>query len=310
MSAASGGETPPGDEPPGSEPAGVEHPGWTPAPLDRLGSEVWGVMGGGGLKGLAHVGAWQALEEANVALRGIVGTSIGALIGACVAGGMGWRDLVPLAFALRKEDIVRINRRAILINGIRQESLFQGDPLRDYIDRVLPVKRWEDLEIPLQMNAVDLETGATHWFGTGADTDVTLPEAVYASTALPVFYPPARIGERVFVDGGAEYSLPLHRAVELGASGLVGVDVGQGQHSHPHQLIAQGMLAIHQRVFAIMSWRKRTEMIAQWDGPPLLFVRPRLEGYQTFDFDHVQYFLEEGYRATRSTLLAPGWDGP
>ncbi len=293
------------------EPTGEEAPegapAWSPGRLEPLGSEVWAVLGGGGLKGLAHVGAWQALEEAEVPVHGIVGTSIGALIGACIAGGMGWRDLVPLAFSLRKQDIVRINRRAVLLNGIRQESLFHGEPLREYIDRVLPVKRWEDLTMPLQVNAVDLETGQTHWFGTGADTSVRLAEAVYASTALPVFYPPAAIGSTVYVDGGTEYSLPLHRAAELGATGIVGVDVGQGRHSHPHDLLAQGMLAIHQRVFAIMSWRKRTDMVSHWTRPPLLFVRPRLDGYQTFDFDHIQYFLEEGYRAARAALLSPPW---
>src|SRR6185436_4796008 len=86
------------------------HPGWTPAPMDHLGNRVWAVLGGGGLKGLAHVGAWQAIEEAGLQISGIVGTSIGALIGALVAGGMGWKELVPLAFALKKHDIVRINR--------------------------------------------------------------------------------------------------------------------------------------------------------------------------------------------------------
>lgn len=99
--------------------ASAESPGWAPAPLDHLGSRVWAVLGGGGLKGLAHAGAWQAIEEAAVPISGIVGTSIGALVGALIASGMGWKDLVPLAFALRKQDIVRINRRAVLINGIR-----------------------------------------------------------------------------------------------------------------------------------------------------------------------------------------------
>lgn len=114
-------------------------------------------------------------------------------MGACVAGGMGWRELVPLAFALRKQDIVRINRRAVLINGIRQEALFLGEPLRKYIERILPVKRWEDLSVPLQVNAVNLETGLAEWFGAGADTGVPMVDALYASGALPVFYPPARI---------------------------------------------------------------------------------------------------------------------
>ena len=281
-------------------------PGWSPAPLDHLGNRVWAVLGGGGLKGLAHVGAWQAIEEAGIQVSGIVGTSIGALIGALVAGGMGWKELVPLAFALRKSDIVRINRRAVLINGLRQESLFLGEPLRDYIDRVLPVKDWNALRFPLQVNAVNLETGQTEWFGPGAHMDVPLVDALYASAALPVFYPPARVEDRVYVDGGAEHPFPLHRATELGASGIVGVDVGSGRQSHPHRILAEGMLAIHMRVFALMSWRKRSDMLAHWTKPPLLYVRPRLEGYQTFDFDHIQYFLEEGYRATRGALMGHG----
>src|SRR4029079_11478659 len=90
---------------PAAEPQTDESPGWTPAPLGHLGGRIWAVLGGGGLKGLAHVGAWQAIEEAGVRVSGIVGTSIGALIGALVAGGMRWKDLVPLAFALKKNDI-------------------------------------------------------------------------------------------------------------------------------------------------------------------------------------------------------------
>jgi NTE family protein len=261
------------------------------------------VLGGGGLRGLAHVGAWQAVEEAGVAVHGIVGCSIGALVGACIAGGMGWEELVPLALKLEKKDIVRVNRRAVWINGIRQASLFQGEALRTYIRQILPVHDWSELERPLQVNAVDLTTGLTAWFGHGADTDVSLLDAVYASAALPVFYPPARIGDRVFVDGGTEHAFPLHRAADLGATGVLGVDVGSGLHTPSHAYLDQGMLAVHQRVFSVMSWRKRTRLVAEWTEPPLLYVRPPLDGYRTFDFDEVTTFLEEGYRATRTALL-------
>src|SRR5688572_7781858 len=270
----------PGKESPGTsfEAAALEpHARWDPGPLDALGSNAWLVLGGGGMKGLAHVGAWQALEEARVPLHGIIGTSIGALIGACVAGGMGWEDLVPRAFRLRREDIVRINRRAVWINGIRQESLFLGAPLRSYIEDILPVNDWDDLAMPLQVNAVNLETGHTEWFGVGANTSVSIVDAVYASAALPVFYPPARMNGGYYVDGGAEHSFPLHRAVDLGASGVVGVDVGAGERSHAERLIDQGMLAIHQRIFSMMSWRKRSDLVTRWTSPPLLFVRPSLE---------------------------------
>jgi NTE family protein len=276
---------------------------WPTGPLGGLGDRVWLVLGGGGLRGLAHAGVWQALQEAELRVAGIVGTSIGALVGACIAGGMDYRDLVRLAFSLRKSDIARINRRVVLFNGIRQESLLLEEPLRRFLEQALPVKRWQDLRWPLQVNAVDLETGATTWFGTGADTSVGLVDALYASAALPVFYPPARIGDRTFVDGGTEWALPLHRAGELGATGIVGVDVGSGQHNPTHSVLAGGMLAIHQRVFSLMSWRKRRDLVAHWEDPPLLFIRPRMEGYGTFDFDEIRYFIEEGYRAARAALV-------
>jgi NTE family protein len=283
---------------------------WVPGSLDALGPRPWIVLGGGGLRGLAHVGVWQALEEAGVRVGGILGTSIGALVGACIAGGMGYQDLVRLAFALRKIDIVRINRRAVLFNGVRQPSLLMEEPLRSYIDRILPVTAWSELGLPLQVNAVDLGSGATTWFGSGSDESVPIRDAVYASAALPVFYPPARIDGRVFVDGGTEFALPLQRAAELGATGIIGVDVGAGRQSPTHEILAGGMLAVHQRVFSLMSWRKRTEQVARWTEPPLLFVRPRMDGYGTFDFDAVGYFLEEGYRAARAALLAGVSDPP
>ena len=275
---------------------------WTAGPLECLGDQPWVVLGGGGLKGLAHVGAWQALQEAGVPVSGIVGTSIGGLVGACLAGGMGWRDLAPLAFAIRRGDIARINRRALLFNGIRQESLLQAEPLREFIHAVLPVRSWDDLSIPLQINAVDLDTGDTVWFGTGADTSISLEDAIYASAALPVFYPPLTVGGRTFVDGGVEFTLGLGRAAEQGATGLVAIDVGSGRRSHAERVREQGLIAIHQRIFSIMSWRKRHDLVRHWAEPPLLLVRPRLDGFGTFDFDETQYFLEEGYRAARSAL--------
>ncbi|MGD8319656.1 MAG: patatin-like phospholipase family protein [Gemmatimonadota bacterium] len=259
-------------------------------------------LGGGGLKGLAHIGAWRALEEAGVRVRGIVGTSIGALVGALIASGSRWKEMRDLARELRRVDIVRINRRAVLFNGIRQLSIFRGDALREYYERILPAAGWEALDLPLLLNAVDLATGTTEWFGTGARTDVSLVDAVYASSALPVFYPPAEIDGRSFVDGGTEHPLGLVRAAEEGASGIIGVDVGAGQDGSSEEILAQGMLGVHARIFSIMTYRRRRDLVGHWEGPPLLYVRPELDGYGTFDFEHVEYFVEAGYRAMSVAL--------
>lgn len=270
--------------------------------LQILGSRPWLVLGGGGLKGLGHAGAWQALTEAGFRPHGLVGTSIGALVAAALAGGMQWGDLAPRAFGLRKEDLVRINRRVLWVNGLRATSVFQSEPLRAYIEGLLPKKDWDDLEFPLQINAVDLASGQTHWFGMGARTDVSLVDAVYASCALPVLYPPARLGEGWFVDGGAVDALPLQRAAELGASGILALDAGSGIEVDAGVTVASGLVGIHSRIFAMASGRRRREAIQEWRGVPFRLVRPRLDGYGSFDFHHAGYFLEEGYRATRAAL--------
>jgi len=260
------------------------------------------VLGGGGVKGLAHIGAWKAVEEAGLEVSGIVGTSIGALVGACIAGGRGWRELAAQALALRKRDIVSMNGRALLLNGIRQPSLFRRDAFQAYIRSVLPVKRFEELSLPVSMNAVDLETGRMEWFGAGGRTDVPLADAVYASCALPLFYPPAELGGRHYVDGGVRDALPIERAAELGADLIVAVDVAAGEVKDSLDTISKGLIAIHHRVFDIMGHAWRRARLEAWSGPPLIYVRPHLDGASTFDFTKTGYFLEEGYRATREAL--------
>jgi NTE family protein len=129
---------------------------------------------------------------------------------------------------------------------------------------------------------------------------------VYASSALPVFYPPFEQGGRVYVDGGISRSLPVDKAQDEGARHIVAIDVGSGETADAKEVLQQGMIAVHQRVVSIMAWRRRFELVSRWEGVPLLYVRPRLEGYGTFDFDHVAYFLEEGYRSMRKALAAGG----
>jgi NTE family protein len=267
-----------------------------------LGDRPWLVLGGGGLKGLAHVGAVRALEEAGFRPEGILGTSIGSLVGACLAAGISTDELEKGSRALSKTDIVRIQRRAVWFNGIRAMSVFQGQVLRDYLDGVLPAGGWEDLRIRFQLNAVELGRARTEWFGIGARTDVPLADAVYASTALPVFFPPARLPGGLYVDGGTLEALPIVRAQELGATSVVAIDVGSGEETDAEAVLEHGLLGMHQRVFGIMSGRRRREVVENWDGPPLLLIRPRMDGYGTFDFEHIDYFLEEGYRATREVL--------
>ncbi|MGQ0813820.1 MAG: patatin-like phospholipase family protein [Gemmatimonadota bacterium] len=264
------------------------------------------VLGGGGVKGLTHAGAWRAIQDAGLTVSEIVGTSIGALVGACIAGGQGWPELSANAAALKKADIVTLNRWALLLNGIRQPSIFLSDALESYIEQVLPVTRFDELSMPLSLNAVDLESGDLVWFGAGGRTDLALSKAVYASCALPLFYPPAQIGDSYFVDGGIIDPLPLERAAERGADLIIAIDAGAGKVRESLDTVQKGLVAIHHRVIEIAGWEHKRALLENWSGPRLVYVRPRLDGYSTFDFAQTSYFLDEGYRATRAALEATG----
>src|SRR5262245_30993920 len=267
---------------------------------------VFAVFGGGGVKGMAHAGAWRAIEEAGLPIFELIGTSIGGLVAACLAGGLAWPRLYEVAMALKKPDIVTLNRWTLLLNGIRQPSVFQGETLRRYIESVIPVHEFADLDLPVSMNAVDLESGRMDWFGAAGRMDVPLVDAIYATCALPLFYPPAVIDDTYYVDGGLRDGLPIQLAADRGATLILAIDVGAGEVRDSGDTVAKGLVAIHHRTAEIMGFARKRAQLENWKGPRLIYVRPRLDEYSTFDFGRTEFFLEEGYRATRAALISAG----
>ena len=259
-------------------------------------------MGGGAAKGFAHVGAWKAIQEAEIPVAGIIGTSTGAMMGAALAGGRTVEEMEERSRRFRRRDVMRVNRRVIWINGIRSPSMFRGDTLRQFIRDLLPTEHWRELTIPLIVNAVDLASGEMVWFGHGGDMDVTLVDSVYASAALPVLFPPAEVGGRTLVDGGTLEMLPLRKAAERGATRIIAIDVGAGPQADARAVVAGGLVAVHQRIFSIMAGHMKRESVRNWTGVPLTYVEPDFEEGDGFDFERRHVFIEEGYRATREAL--------
>lgn len=260
------------------------------------------MLGGGGMKGIAHIGVWKALEDGGVRPDAIIGTSMGAVIGSCLAGGLGWRGLAEIARGLTKDEIVSINRRAIWFGGVRQPSVFEGAHYRNYLDRTLPVKDFAALDVPLRVNAVSLVTGTEVWFGTGVREDISTVDAVYASCALPIYFPPARIDGDVLVDGGVLDVLPIRQAAAWGAERIIAVDVGADMLPPEEGFFDRGMIAIHDRVLNLNLQRQRETCMDGWAGPPVLLIRPQVGHLNGWDFDRNQFLMEEGYRAGREAL--------
>jgi NTE family protein len=274
--------------------------------IPRLGAEKPGtvlVLGGGGMKGVAHIGVWKALEEAGVRVDAVIGCSIGALVACSLAGGLGWRELARVARALTKDDIVSINRRAVLFGGVREEAVFDGAHYREWINRNVPLKSFVDARFPVRVNAVSLVSGDARWFGTGVDEETPVVDAIYASCAIPIYFPPLRQGGDVLVDGGVIDVLPIRYAAAWASERIIAVDVGSEMTPPASDYFDRGMIAIHDRVLTLnlQQQRLRAEQ-DEWTGPPLLRIRPRIGHLGGWDFDRTQFFLEEGYRAAREAL--------
>ena len=286
----------------------MSQPGDAPGPLAAVAMprpRTVLVLGGGGMKGIAHIGVWRALEEHGVWPDAIVGTSMGAVIGACLGGGMGWRELAELARRLRKDDIVSINRRSIWLGGVRESAVFDGDHFLRFLKRSLPVHDFSRLSLPLRVNAVSLVSGEEVWFGSGVGEEAKVPLAVYASCALPIYFPPARVGDDVLVDGGILDVLPVPQALAWGAERVVAVDVGSDLLPPAEGYFEKGMIAIHDRVLGLSLQQQRRTCLEKWTGPNLLYIRPRIGHLGGWDFERTQFLLEEGYRAGREALAQP-----
>ena len=184
------------------------------------------VLGGGGVLGAAEVGMLQALLERNVRPDLIVGTSVGAINGAVVAADPA-PDAVNRLRAVWEELASRrvfagsvLGRMGTLVRT--RTHLHPREPLRELLEAHLPVHSFDELRVPFQCVAASIERAAEHWF-----TDGVLVDAVLASCAVPGLLPPVEIGGEHYLDGGLVHSIPVGRAVALGADTVYVLQVGR-----------------------------------------------------------------------------------
>ena len=187
------------------------------------------VLGGGGALGAHEVGMLKALFAAGVQPDLVLGTSVGAINGAAVAAEPSQAAvarLVDLWTGLGRAGVFAGSLVGRLSTVMRSGThLYTAAPLRSLLDTHLPVARIEDLAVPFQCVAASIEDAAEHWFEDGP-----LVDAVLASCSVPGLLPPVRLGDEHFVDGGLVNSIPVGRAVALGAREIYVLQVGRVEH--------------------------------------------------------------------------------
>ena len=259
------------------------------------------VLGGGGLKGFAHVGVLRALHERGIVPTTYAGTSIGALIAAARAGGMEWHEMARRASSLRRRDLFRLNHMGMIVDRTRTTSFYLEEPLRSLCESVTPGLRFHEIPVRLLVNTVDLALGTQVVWGLPGLQDVPIADAVYASCALPGAFPPGVVDGRVCADGGVVDNLPVAVA-GVGADLVIGVDVGSSDLTHQHDIHTQGAFNIYMRAATMMMHTLQQQPLDAWSGPPLLLIRPKVSHVGWFDFAHTPQLIELGYRAALESL--------
>jgi NTE family protein len=265
-----------------------------------LPDEVTLVLGAGGARGLAHVGVLQVLTARSVRVTQIVGSSMGALVGAVYAldGNLE-----------RLEERVQAGLAAapsrLSLHGRRLE-LFETRPYRRLLAQWFGDRRFEDLRIPTVVNAVDLHSGQEVRIRRGR-----VAPALWAASAIPGLYAPVRHGERLLVDGGLLNPLPLHLVPPAARGFVLAVDVlpeVDARLEPAHVFAQEGVLirkmglltAVLSKSFDVVAGRQRDAMLRAY--PPDLLITPDLRGYSTTDYTQGRPILDRGRVAAEAAL--------
>lgn len=243
------------------------------------------VLGGGGVRGMAHVGVIEELVNANIPIDLIVGCSAGSIVGALYADNPDIEHIKCAVWGLRTDSICDIN-----IFTCRY-GLSQGGAFHRVIDQHLEAECFEELKIPLVVVATDLYSGELVPLGSG-----DLVTAVQASCALPFVFVPCEHNGRILVDGGVINPVPAKVAKDLGADIVIAVDLCE--------LLPK---TFPQNLFQIAN--RSAEISYMWQNQACtrfadFVIRPKTCGVGTFNDKMKRQIYEAGRCAAQEALPA------
>lgn len=266
----------------------------------RRGNEsVAFAMSGGGSRGACQVGMLKALFEAGIEPSLITGTSAGAVNAGYIARFPDRLDeLEAIWMRLRTRDVFPGGRVRTLTNYVRYGHIHSAAAWEAFLRAQAGDTRFEDAPIRCAIVAVRLSDGERTVFDSGE-----MVPAMMASTAIPGVFPPYRIGDALYVDGGVLEYLPLPAAFERGATVVYAMDcsyfsVGRG--------VAGSVVDRASRISASASVRHQTELAAT-RGRTVHHLRPTLPDFDdSRNFAFTRHLIDAGYEYTRDFLAQRG----
>ena len=265
------------------------------------------VLGGGGVLGAHEVGMLRALDEAGIRPDLVVGTSVGAINGAFVAADPG-AAAGRLGALWAGAHLQRAFSGTLLGRATRLARsgthLHEIEPLLQMLDDELPAKDFSDLQLPFNCVAASVEHATARWFTSGP-----LAPAVLASCAVPGLLPPVEIDGEHYFDGGLVDSIPVGRAMKLGADTVYVLQVGRIERplAPPRRLWEVGLVA-----FEIARRHRFHEEMANLPGDVSVHVLPSGATQKPPDLSQLRYRnktdvtanIERAYVASKKYLAA------
>lgn len=268
-------------------------------------------LGGGGAKGLAHIGVLEVLEENGIRPHAVAGTSIGSIIGAsyCLHGSARvmreraynmihskeFKDLDLDKFYTESDEKFERFRKEVFEKFYLGSLLFKKshsktEVTRKLYDDLFGAATFADCKIPFACNALDIQSGDEVVFTSGA-----LADAVWASCAIPGIFPPFTKGSQVLVDGGVIDNIPVDIVEQLGAGIVIAVYLGHRPH---YEGVPETGFRINVRAQSFVRYFFDQKILARAD----CVIAPAAHDFHWADFSSLDELVELGRQATRENL--------
>lgn len=241
------------------------------------------VLGGGGVRGMAHVGVLEVLEEEGIPIDLIVGCSAGSLIGALYCHFPCADYVKSVLMTKKRKDFYTLNIFKIKF------GIFHRKPFIHFMNQQIGCKKFEELKLKLAVVATDLLTGDLVVFNRGL-----INPTVHASCAIPFCFSPVKYDDRSLIDGGVSCPIPVQVARDLGAKIVIAVNIeAEIDDVKPVHLIDIAMRSAH-----IKHYHHTKFCLSGAD----VLIRPKVGHIGTFDEGRNQELYEAGKFAARKAM--------
>lgn len=239
-------------------------------------------LSGGAARGFAHIGVIKVLQESEIDVDYVTGTSVGSIVGALLCGGYGWQEMVDIAESLKWSELV-----SPTLSGM---GLVSAKKLEGFIGELLGNMDFDELEIPFRAVAVDISRGEEVVFSSGS-----VARAARASSSVPGIFEPLMEDGRALVDGGVANNLPVGLAREMGARKVIAVDLNADRANTD---LPVNLLDVTFRSFAMLLNAASAEGRDEAD----VLIQPDLNEFSYHDLSGSREMMARGERAAKGAL--------